>query len=299
MTLVHLHEAKTSEYWRSPEGMMRRIEMLSQSFTYKIVNSSLMFYGYSAGITRVRWATRADERVCPICGPLEGRIYQKGQFLPRLPAHAGCRCGWELMFDPLEVPEYLRAPPVGSRYFPPGVKVPETLKSQVQKHLDKLPVKHTRQLKRVDIVPEIRTLYTKDGDIITGQWRKDGSIQLSLEAFASGRDYSKTLYHEVGHNVYFTATKGKMDDPIWSWFWKQKQADMPSGYAKMNAVEGFAECYASIHSKEQIDLLISDVVKIFGKEPTFMGEAFHEYAAERLPSRLAAMLEQRRSWYEK
>jgi len=61
----------------------------------------------SAGITRVRWATRGDERVCPICGPLEGRIYRKGQFLPPLPAHANCRCGWELMFDPAEIPSYV------------------------------------------------------------------------------------------------------------------------------------------------------------------------------------------------
>ena len=104
-----LHEAKpkTSEYWRSPEGIMRRIEMLSQSFTYQIVNNSLMFYGYSAGITRVRWVTRGDERVCPICGPLEGRIYRKGQFLPPLPAHAGCRCGWELLFDPERIIPYV------------------------------------------------------------------------------------------------------------------------------------------------------------------------------------------------
>ena len=108
MTL-QLHEAKpkTSAYWRSPEGMMRRIEMLSQSFTYQVVNNSLRFHGYSAGITRVRWATREDERVCPICGPLEGRIYWKGQFLPYLPAHANCRCGWELMFDPKRILPYV------------------------------------------------------------------------------------------------------------------------------------------------------------------------------------------------
>lgn len=109
MALVHLQEyrPKTSDYWRSPIGIMRRIEMLSQGFTYKVVNNSLMFYGYSAGITRVRWATRLDERVCPICGPLEGRIYRKGQFLPPLPAHPGCRCAWELLFDPKKIPSYV------------------------------------------------------------------------------------------------------------------------------------------------------------------------------------------------
>ena len=107
MTLVQLQEAATSEYWRSPEGIMRRTEMLSQNFTYKVVNNSLMFYGYSAGINWVRWMTMEDERVCPICGPLQGRTYRKGQFLPPLPAHANCRCGWELIFIPEEVPPAL------------------------------------------------------------------------------------------------------------------------------------------------------------------------------------------------
>ena len=67
------------------------------NFTYKVVNNSLMFYGYSAGINLVRWVTRGDERVCPICGSYAGRVYRKGQFLPPLPAHAGCRCVWELI----------------------------------------------------------------------------------------------------------------------------------------------------------------------------------------------------------
>ncbi len=109
MRQVHIHEAKpkTSEYWRSPIGMARRIEMLSQNFTYQVVNNSLMFYGYSADINLVRWMTMEDERVCPICGPLEGRIYRKGQFLPPLPAHANCRCSWELIFEPREIPPAL------------------------------------------------------------------------------------------------------------------------------------------------------------------------------------------------
>ncbi len=109
MTLAHVHEAKskTSDYWRSPIGMARRIEMLSQNFTYQVVNNSLMFYGYSADITHVRWNTREDERVCIICGPLEGRVYRKGQFLPPLPAHAMCRCAWELIYEPAEIPPAL------------------------------------------------------------------------------------------------------------------------------------------------------------------------------------------------
>ncbi|HUW44756.1 MAG TPA: hypothetical protein VMW50_03080 [Dehalococcoidia bacterium] len=112
MTLSHLHEynPRTSDYWRSPIGIAHRIEMLSQSFTYQIVNNSLMFYGYSAGITRVRWATNpgaSKTGPCDYCDSQNGRIYRKGQFLPPLPAHNKCVCGWELMFDPKEIPSYI------------------------------------------------------------------------------------------------------------------------------------------------------------------------------------------------
>jgi len=93
----------TSDYWRTPQGISRRIEMLSQNFTYKVVNNSLMFYGQSAGIDYVRWVTMEDERVCPICGALDGRTYRKGQFLPPLPSHTNCRCRWELIRVPEEV----------------------------------------------------------------------------------------------------------------------------------------------------------------------------------------------------
>ena len=93
----------TSDYWRTPQGIAKRIEILSQNFTYKVVNNSLMFYGQSAGINYVRWVTMGDERVCPICGPLEGRVYRKGQFLPPLPAHQNCRCRFELIRVPEEV----------------------------------------------------------------------------------------------------------------------------------------------------------------------------------------------------
>jgi len=69
-TCTCLQEAKraTSDYWRTPPGISRRIEMLSEYLTYKVVNNSLMFFGYSADITHVRWVTMRDERVCPICG---------------------------------------------------------------------------------------------------------------------------------------------------------------------------------------------------------------------------------------
>lgn len=105
-----LSEAQAAKYWYTPEGIMRRIEMLSLSFTYKIVNNALLVHGETGGITRFRWATNpgaSKTGPCPYCDSQNGRIYRKGQFLPALPAHAYCVCAWELMFDPKELPVYV------------------------------------------------------------------------------------------------------------------------------------------------------------------------------------------------
>jgi len=38
-----------------------------------------------------QFITRADERVCAICGPLHGKIYAAGTG-PQPPLHPNCRC---------------------------------------------------------------------------------------------------------------------------------------------------------------------------------------------------------------
>lgn len=89
---------------------MQRVMMLSQSFTYKIVNSSLIAYGTAGGITRWRWTSNpgwSAQGPCAFCDSQNGRIYRRGQFLPSLPAHSNCVCEWELMFDPAEIPQYV------------------------------------------------------------------------------------------------------------------------------------------------------------------------------------------------
>jgi hypothetical protein len=49
--------------------------------------------------------------------------------------------------------------------------------------------------------------------------------------------------HEFGHHVYFTAlTNNERKD--WVTFWKNNQDLMPRWYAKKDADEGWAECYA-------------------------------------------------------
>jgi len=48
------------------------------------------------GDVRKRWLTAADERVCPICAPLDNTIVNLNAFFPNgiklPPAHPQCRC---------------------------------------------------------------------------------------------------------------------------------------------------------------------------------------------------------------
>jgi hypothetical protein len=37
------------------------------------------------------WQTASDEKVCPICGPYAGRVWQESDG-PRPPLHPNCRC---------------------------------------------------------------------------------------------------------------------------------------------------------------------------------------------------------------
>jgi hypothetical protein len=38
-----------------------------------------------------RWQTASDEKVCPICGPYAGRVWQEDDG-PQPPLHPNCRC---------------------------------------------------------------------------------------------------------------------------------------------------------------------------------------------------------------
>jgi hypothetical protein len=95
---------ETSEdYWKSDAGLLRRIDMISQVFTYKVVNNAYKIYGETAGVKWLVWYTKADERVCAQCGPLHMRRYRISWFQPRMPQHVNCRCQWGLEYSDREV----------------------------------------------------------------------------------------------------------------------------------------------------------------------------------------------------
>lgn len=42
----------------------------------------------------VEWATADDERVCPLCRPMEGAIFKVDEAAGMIPRHPNCRCAW-------------------------------------------------------------------------------------------------------------------------------------------------------------------------------------------------------------
>lgn len=48
---------------------------------------------YDESVGGEQWQTARDDKVCPICGPRDGKIWPKGQG-PEMPAHVACRCAY-------------------------------------------------------------------------------------------------------------------------------------------------------------------------------------------------------------
>ena len=55
------------------------------------VEDAAVLDGYKKiGVKKVRWVTQKDERTCPVCGPMNGKIYNINK-VPAKP-HRNCRC---------------------------------------------------------------------------------------------------------------------------------------------------------------------------------------------------------------
>lgn len=74
----------------------RRAQLVAQTETTRsAAEGSIAGYEQSGVVAEMEWATVNDERVCPVCGPLNGkRAPLRGTFEGgvRAPAHPGCRC---------------------------------------------------------------------------------------------------------------------------------------------------------------------------------------------------------------
>ena len=56
-----------------------------------ITQAAYIVYANTKLVQYVKWVTMRDERVCPRCGPLHGKVYPLGG-QPAIPVHVRCRC---------------------------------------------------------------------------------------------------------------------------------------------------------------------------------------------------------------
>ena len=81
----------------------RQAEMIARTEIVRTISISQKEMLLENGITRWRWITALDEKVCPVCGPLNNKVNdigkpftsKDGNVVYYSPAHPYCRCGME------------------------------------------------------------------------------------------------------------------------------------------------------------------------------------------------------------
>lgn len=68
-----------------------RMEMIARTEVLRAHNMGRKRFYSQVGVEKMEWMTMSDERTCPVCGPLDGKIFSADKFPPQ-PAHPFCRC---------------------------------------------------------------------------------------------------------------------------------------------------------------------------------------------------------------
>lgn len=80
------------------EAIDRALRLWTQQIAHyadKSVDEATIDGYKDAGVTKVRWITEKDERVCEVCRERDGKIYPINE-LPTRP-HYRCRCAWDIV----------------------------------------------------------------------------------------------------------------------------------------------------------------------------------------------------------
>lgn len=68
-----------------------RMEMIARTEIIRAHNMGRLKFHQQVGIKKLEWLAMGDERMCPICKKLNGKIFSVNKFPPQ-PAHPHCRC---------------------------------------------------------------------------------------------------------------------------------------------------------------------------------------------------------------
>ena len=81
-------------------NLVKRSEMIVKNEIANVVGATTHDVYQNSGVTQLKWVTSLDERVCPICSPLDGKIVNingtyvggEGAQAKYPPIHINCRC---------------------------------------------------------------------------------------------------------------------------------------------------------------------------------------------------------------
>jgi len=68
-----------------------RIEVIARTEVMRAYNQGRIHLYRDMKVEKVIWYTALDERICPVCGPLNGQVFDLDK-IPPIPAHPQCRC---------------------------------------------------------------------------------------------------------------------------------------------------------------------------------------------------------------
>ena len=84
---------------------------------------------------------------------------------------------------------------------------------------------------------------------VVGLWEAKGSKNSVITVAGLDSNMGYNLTHEIGHNAYHNlmTSNNRLE---WNFYYMNNwKKDMPTGYAKTSASEGFAESYAHVYNK--------------------------------------------------
>lgn len=68
-----------------------RMEMIARTEVLRAHNQGRIKFHRQVGVQKLEWMALEDERMCPVCGALDGKVFDIDKF-PSIPSHTNCRC---------------------------------------------------------------------------------------------------------------------------------------------------------------------------------------------------------------
>ena len=97
----HLDVAGYVPYRYTPLAINRRVGALSQVFTYALIHTAMTLIRHHRKVKYYLWVLHPEASAagpCPECIANAG-VYYPDDPRPAIPAHPGCVCSWEIVYQ--------------------------------------------------------------------------------------------------------------------------------------------------------------------------------------------------------